>query len=151
MADVNVLRPGQYYALEISDDGSPETWALIACLNQKGFTIANKVIDGTSDCGPNFAAGFANSTAKATGFEAFQDPEDRFTAPSLFDLAQSKESRTFRFYPIGTDANPAATGDSIYTFTGFVSNYDDNMSTDENIGFDVSWQVQGNIERTTLP
>jgi len=143
------FRKGQYFGLYAKISASPETYELVACLNNKGFKIANKVIDGTSDCGPAYLAGFPNSTVSGKGFLSFGD-DTVISGQQMFDYAQSQESVDWIIQP-QTDPNlPPNTGDLAWTFTGFISNYANDFNTDQMAEFTFDIQVQGNIAQELL-
>ncbi len=140
------FRKGQYFGLYAATQASPEVLTLVACLNNKGFKIANKVIDGTSDCGPAYLAGFPNSTVSGKGFLSFGD-DTVISGTGMFDYAQSQESVVWVIRPVETPNTPPNTGDVSWIFTGFVSNYANDFNTDQMADFTFDIQVQGTIEQ----
>lgn len=135
---------GQEYALALGNAASPEVFTGIACLTSKEITINNKVIDGTSDCGPVFAVGFANNSVNCKGFVDFANAATK-SGDDLLTLANSKASSDFKI-----SAVTPATGDQIITFTGFVASYKQTWATDTMIGFDCTLQVTGNFTQTLV-
>jgi hypothetical protein len=133
-------RKGQYWGLYIGDGASPEAWILVACLNNKGFKIANKVIDGTSDCGPDYLPGFPNSTVAGKGFLTISQPNVQ-SSKSMFIIAQTQVSKDWLIQPVDTPT----TGDPSWSFTGFLSNFAQDFNTDAMAEFSFDIQVQGYI------
>ncbi len=136
---------GQNYALSIGDAGSPEIFTILACLTDKEITINNKVIDGTSDCGPIYNVGFANNSCTCKGFVDYANPVTE-SGVDLLDLANSKASADWKI-----DAISPVTGDQIITFVGFIASYKQTWQTDQMIGFDCTIQVSGNFTQTLVP
>lgn len=139
---MSTQKRGQYWVLEIGDSGSPETWRTVACLKSKGIDSNTKVIDGTSDCGPNYQPGFQTSTATAAGFYAFDD-DTVDSGIELFDLQQNSTIKDWRITPV-----TPVIGDPTWTFVGFISSFKNTFNTDEMAAFDISWQVQGYVTQT---
>ena len=137
---------GQYYGLYVVDVASPEVDTLIACLNNKGFKIANKVIDGTSDCGPDFAAGFPNSSLSFKGFMDYANATT-YSGDDMTTWAINQTIKDFVLKPIGTPVK----GDATRRFSGFISSYEETFNTDQFVEFNVTLQVQGNITQTITP
>jgi hypothetical protein len=138
------FRKGQYFGLYLVTEESPETLTLVACLNNKSFKITNKVIDGTSDCGPAFLAGFPNSTANCKGFLSFGDGTV-VSGQELFDLANSGASAVWVIRPVANPNTPPNTGDVEWYFTAFLANYQNDFNTDQMADFSVDFQIQGTI------
>lgn len=138
------FRKGQYFGLYAATQASPEELTLVACLNNKGFKVANKVIDGTSDCGPAYLAGFPNSTCSGKGFLSFGD-SSVISGTGMFAYAQSQESVVWVIRPVNDPNTPPNTGDYEWYFTGFVSNYAEDFNTDQMADFTFDIQVQGLI------
>ena len=131
---------GQYFGLYLETGGSPTGFTLVACLNNKGIKIANKVIDGTSDCGPNYLCGFPDTTVNCKGYENFYDNTVE-SMNQLRAIAIAQTSQVWIIQPIGTPQ----TGDYSLGFTGFVSNWQEEFNTDTVIDFTMDIQVQGVI------
>lgn len=137
-------RVGQYYGLYVETGNSPTGWTLIACLNNKEFSIDNKVIDATSDCGPDFLKGFANSKVTGKGFVTYDDNtvDSGYAVMALAQLASNASTKNFMLAP----ATPVS-GDLIRTWEGFVNAYKETANTDAAIEFDFGIQVQGDISQ----
>lgn len=136
---------GQYYQLSIGDGGSPEAFTPVACLTNKEFTRATKVIDGTSDCGPLFKPGFGNTTMQLTGFVDYADAA-ALSGMDLFTLSQDGTIFNFMIDPVDSPV----TGDQTFTGTGFISSYKQTFQTDTLVGFDVSLQITGELTQTVF-
>lgn len=145
MATANRLERGQYYKLSAGDGGSPEEFVLISCLTKKELNTDVNIIDGTSDCGPDFEPGFSKTSVALSGFVDYNTlTNGNDSGPTLFQLQQNATKFNFRIEPVDTPAN----GDQLLEGYGFIANYKQTFDTDQMIGFDCTLQVKGNVTQT---
>lgn len=145
MANNNRLERGQYYMLSVGDGGSPETFTPIACLTKKELNTDVTIIDGTSDCGPDFEPGFSKTNFGCAGFVDYAFlTNGNVSGPTIFQLQQDAAKRNFVIEPVDS---PAA-GDQKDEMYGFFANYKQSWDTDTMIGMDFTIQVKGNVTQT---
>ena len=145
MANNNRLERGQYFALSVGDGGSPEEFIPVSCLTKKELNTDVNIIDGTSDCGPDFEPGFSKSSIALSGFVDFNVlTNGNFSGPSLFQLQQDAAKRNWLIEPVD---DPVA-GDQKLEAYGFIANYKEGMDTDAMTNFDCTLQVKGNVTQS---
>lgn len=145
MANNNRLERGQYYMLSVGDGGSPEQFIPVSCLTKKELNTDVTIIDGTSDCGPDFEPGFSKTNIALSGFVDYNVlTNGNDSGPTLFQMQQDATKFNFRIEPVDT---PVA-GDQLLEGYGFIANYKESMDTDAMVSFDCTLQVKGNVKQT---
>jgi hypothetical protein len=135
---------GQYYVLSRSAQTSPQNFIAVGCLTNFKPSINNKVIDGTSNCGPYFGAGFANNTVPIQGFVDYGSTG--VSGAGLMAAAIAGTVYDWRIEP----ADTPATGDVQLDFSGALSTYDETFATDTFVQFSGTIQVQTTFVQTIL-
>lgn len=133
---------GKYYALSYQTVASPATWEVVACLTTKSFKSALAVIDATSDCGTDSLGGNITQTFSIAGFEDYSDSTIQ-TGNDLYQLSISPVNQGSPAYTFKLAAVAPVTGDTILTFTAFISNYQQDYATNDPIKFSADLNIQG--------
>ena len=141
------LVTGQYYILYRQTAASPVEWTPLACLTSKSFKSPTKVIDITSDCGPDTLAGFAAQTVDIAGFVDY-DSTDSESGTELYQLQQDVQNQMSPAYTWKIEPEAPLTGDSTFTFDANISNYQQDFNTDTPVGFTATFGVQGVVALT---
>jgi hypothetical protein len=144
MAQTRRLAVGSYYILSRLTTASPEEWTVIACLTSKSFKSPTKVIDVTSDCGPDTLAGFAAQTVDVAGFCDF-DSSDSESGGELYNLQQAPTNSLSPAYTWKIEPETPIAGDYTLTFDGNISNYQWDANTDNPVSFTATLGVQGTV------
>jgi hypothetical protein len=132
---------GQYYVLSRSPQTSPQVFTAVACLTNFKPSVNNKVIDGTSNCGPYFEVGFPNNTVPIQGFVDFGSTS--ISGAGLLAAALGQTVYDWKIEPV-----TPVTGDQTLTFSGALSTYDETFATDAFVQFSGTIQVQSTITQT---
>ncbi len=136
------LVTGQYYILWRQTTASPVEWTAIACLTSKSLKSPTKVIDLTSDCGPDTLAGFANQSLDIAGFVDY-DVSDSESGNELYDLQQATTNQESPAYTWKIEPETPASGDATWNFDANISNWQEDWATDTPNSFTATLGIQG--------